>query len=129
MDTAMNTGKLMQMAESCHQSGAVLAARLENEYPSDELKMVACRVARRAGIDYIGSNRLEDVALLQSHSRDRLKVKCALPSLVSVDEAAVLRNFGCSRFQVPDPAPLPAAFQFRQAGSASPESSIPIHSP
>ena len=116
----------MQMPESCHQSGAVLAARLESEYPSDELKMVASGAVGRSGIDYIGSNRREDVALLQSHSRNRLKVECALPCLVSVDQVAVLRNSACLRFQLRDPAPLLAAFQFRQAGSARPASLIPI---
>jgi deoxyribose-phosphate aldolase len=137
IDTVMNTGKLvsrqfqyvemelMQMAESCHQSGAVLGVHLESEYLNEELKIVACRVARRAGADYIGSNRPEDVALLQNHSRDRIKIKCTLASAASLDEVLSLRNSGCSRFQLPDPSGLLAELRTRQAIPASPQSPIP----
>ena len=87
LDTVMNTGKLIsrqfqyletelqQMADSCHQSGATLTVNLESEFLNEELKILACRVARRAGADYIGTNSLTDVPFLLSHSRERLKIK------------------------------------------------------
>jgi deoxyribose-phosphate aldolase len=135
IDTVMNTGKLvarqfqylemelLQMAEACHQSGALLAVNLESEYLNEELKIVACRIARRAAADYLGSNLAADVPLLQSHSRDRIKIKCAVPSSISLDEVHSLHAAGCARFQLPDPAPLLAIFHSRLADPQLPATS------
>lgn len=124
LDTVMNTGKLisrqfqyletemLQMAESCHQSGATLAVNLESEYLNEELKIVACRIARRAEVDYIGTNRLEDVPLLRTHCRERLKIKslAAMPDLAA---ALAFRDAGGSRIQLADPVPILEAWKAR----------------
>jgi deoxyribose-phosphate aldolase len=114
IDTVMNTGKLisrqfqyletelLQMADSCHQSGAVLAVNLETGHLTEELKIVACRVARRAGVDYIGANQLEDIALLQAHSRERLKIKTR-PPIAALETALQLPDAACSRIQLAPP--------------------------
>ena len=55
IDTVMNTGKLvsrqfqyletelLQMADACHQSGALLKVNLESEFLTEELNIIACR--------------------------------------------------------------------------------------
>ena len=60
IDTVMNTGKLvsrqfqyletelLQMADACHQSAALLKVNLESEFLTEELNIIACRIARRA---------------------------------------------------------------------------------
>jgi deoxyribose-phosphate aldolase len=115
--TVMNTGKLIsrqfqylemelqQMAESCHESAAILTVNLESELLNEELKIVACRVARRAGADYIGANNPEDIALLQAHSRERLKIKTSAP-IPDLETALALRDAGCMRMQLPGPGPI-----------------------
>ncbi len=122
IDTVMNTGKLIsrqfqyletelqQMADSCKQSGATLAVNLESEFLNEELKILACRVARRAGADYIGTNNLADVPFLRTHSRERLKIKsyARIPDLVT---ALAFRDAGCSRIQMRDPAPVLEAWK------------------
>jgi deoxyribose-phosphate aldolase len=124
IDTVMNTGKLvsrqfqyletelLQMAESCHQSGALLKVNLECEHLTEELKIVACRIARRAGADYLGTDKLEDVALLLSHSRDRLKIKSSAP-VPDLETALAFRNAGCSRIELAEPAGILEALKTR----------------
>jgi deoxyribose-phosphate aldolase len=124
IDTVMNTGKLksrqfqyletelLQMADACHQSGALLKVNLESEFLTEELNIIACRIARRAGADYIGTNKLEDIALLLSHSRDRLKIKCHA-QIADLGAALTFRESGCARIEIPEPAPVLEAWRAR----------------
>jgi deoxyribose-phosphate aldolase len=117
IDTVLNTGKLVsrqfqyletelvQLADSCRESGALLAIHLESEYLTEELKIVACRIARRAGADYLATDRPEDIAFLKTHSRERLKIK-SLGPVALLEAAWALRGAGCSRLQLTDPIPL-----------------------
>ncbi len=126
IDTVMNTGKLvsrqfqyletelLQMADACHQSGALLKVNLESEFLTEELNIIACRIARRAGADYIGTNKLEDVALLQSHSRDRLKIKCQAP-IADLDKALAFRDTGCARIEIAEPVAILEAWKVKLA--------------
>jgi deoxyribose-phosphate aldolase len=128
LQTVMNTGKLIsrqfqyletelqQMAGSCHESGAILAVNLESELLNEELKILACRVARRAGADYIGTNNLADVAFLRTHSRDRLKIK-SFASIPDFTSALVFRDAGCSRIQLTDPGPMLEAWKVQLAAT------------
>ncbi|HTR36784.1 MAG TPA: hypothetical protein VMH80_12825 [Bryobacteraceae bacterium] len=135
IDTVMNTSKLisrqfqflemelLQMADACHQSGAVLAVNLEGEYLNEELDLLACRIARRAGADYIGASRLEDVPILVGNSRDRLKIKCHSPA-ATLEQVVALRDAGCTRIWVSSPASILSAWKAQQApASQSPAAS------
>lgn len=44
--------ELLQMADACHKEGALLKVIFENAWLSDELKIVACRISVRAGVDF-----------------------------------------------------------------------------
>ncbi len=133
IDTVMNTGKLvsrqfqyletelLQMAEACHQSGALLKVSLESEHLTEELKIVACRIARRAGVDFIGTNKLEDVALLESHSRDRLKIKSSAP-IADLEAALSARAAGCSRIELAAPAAILEAWKAKVASQPAEQS-------
>ncbi len=131
IDTVMNTGKLIsrqflyletelqQMADSCHQSGATLTVNLESEHLNEELKIVACRVARRAGVDTIGTNKLDDVALLIAHSRERLKIK-AYGAIPDLETAEAFRAAGCTRIELADPFPILEAWKAKLAAAQAP---------
>jgi deoxyribose-phosphate aldolase len=131
LHTVMNTGKLIsrqfqyletelqQMADSCHQSGAILAVNLESEFLNEELKILACRVARRAGADYIGTQNLSDVPFLRTHSRDRLKIKSCAP-IADLATAIAFRDAGCSRIQMTHPAPVLEAWKVQLAATQAP---------
>jgi deoxyribose-phosphate aldolase len=130
LDTVMNTGKLIsrqfqyletelqQMADSCHQSGATLTVNLESEFLNEELKILACRIARRAGADYIGTNNLGDVPFLLNHSRERLKIKSYGP-IPDLAAALGFREAGCSRVQMTDPTSVLETWKAQLADSQS----------
>ena len=129
IDTVMNTGKLvsrqfqyletelLQMADACHQSAALLKVNLESEFLTEELNIIACRIARRAGADYIGTNKLEDVPLLLSHARDRLKIKCH-GQIGDLDRVLALREAGCLRIELQEPVAILDAWKARCCGGA-----------
>jgi deoxyribose-phosphate aldolase len=126
IDTVMNTGKLvsrqfqyletelLQMADACHQSGALLKVNLEGEFMTEELNIIACRIARRAGADYIGTTRLNDVGVLKTHSRERLKIKCCAP-IPDLETALAFRDAGCSRIELAEPQSVLEAWKNRLA--------------
>lgn len=129
IDTVMNTGKLvsrqfqyletelLQMADACHQSGALLKVNLESEFLTEELNIIACRVARRAGADYIGTNKLEDIAVLQAHSRDRLKIKCH-GQIADLGSALAAREAGCARIEIAETVAILEAWKAKLAAVA-----------
>jgi deoxyribose-phosphate aldolase len=129
IDTVMNTGKLvsrqfqyletelLQMADACHQSAALLKVNLESEFLTEELNIIACRIARRAGADYIGTSKLEDVPLLLSHSRDRLKIKCHAP-IADLDSALAFQSAGCVRIELTEPVGILEAWRQKLAAGA-----------
>lgn len=131
IDTVMNTGKLLsrqfqyletellQMADSCHASGAILKVVLEDSYLNEELKIVACRIAKRVGADYLGASTLTDIALLQSHSRERLKMKATF-NLDSLEQALAFREAGCERLQSSQTGPILEAWKLRLAELPAP---------
>jgi deoxyribose-phosphate aldolase len=126
IDTIMNTGKLisrqfqyletelLQMADACHAAGATLKVALESEHLNEELNVVACRIARRAGVDFLAAHTIEDIALLKNHSRDRLKLKAAGP-VESLEAALEFRTAGCARVQSLNPKPVLDAWKARLA--------------
>ena len=129
IDTVMNTGKLisrqfqyletelLQMADACHQSGAILKIELESEHLNEELNIVACRIARRAGADYIATRKAEDLAILNAHLRDRLRVKFA-GAVSDLDAVLALKAGGCTRIALTDPKPILEEWKQRLAGDA-----------
>lgn len=122
IDTVMNTGKLisrqfqyvetelMQMAESCHESGAVLRVGLESEFLDDERKILACRICRRAGVDFLATPNAADLPLLKEYAKDRLKLKLTTAP-AAFEEALRLRGAGVARIQSNDPGALLGAWR------------------
>jgi len=126
IDTVMNTGKLasrqfqylemelVQMADACHQAAAVLKVTLQSEFLDRELKILACRIAKRAGIDYLASSPLEDFALLAEYLRGRARFKAAGP-VESLDDALRFRDAGCTRIASEHTAAILDAWKTRLA--------------
>ncbi len=96
--------ELLQMADSCHQKGAILKVIFENAYLTDELKMMACKICRRAGADYIKTSTgfaptgytLEDLRLMRKYAGP-MKIKAA-GGVRTLDKAIEVYEAGCSRF-------------------------------
>ena len=124
IETVMNTGKLLsrqfqylemelsQMAEACQESNASLKIWLESEYLSEELKIVACRIAKRAGAGFLATPVPADIPLLRGHLLDRLKLECSLADS-TIEAALALREAGCARLRTGGAAPLLEAWKTR----------------
>ena len=97
IDAVVNIGKLVsrqfpyletelvQMASVCHGEGAILKVILENAYLTEELKLIACKIAKRAEVDYVKTSTgfapsgctVADVRLMYAKCAPRVKVKAA----------------------------------------------------
>lgn len=125
----MNTGKLLsrqfqylemeflQLTEACHESGAVLVAHVENRYLTDEHKIVACRIAKRAGADFLAASEPSDLALLAQHARDRIQLsyRDERPLDESLDAVFAAWTAGCTRIESVEAAALLQAWKLRIA--------------
>ncbi len=105
----MNTGKLvsrqfqylemelLQIADACHEIHALLTVNLESEYLTDEHKIVACRIAKRAGVDFLATPNLADIAILRNHARDKIQLKYRAAETLEVALEAFAA--GCTRIE------------------------------
>ena len=144
IDMVLNIGKLrsrafqyietelLQMAEACHQSGALLKVIFENAYLTEEHKIVACRICARAGVDFAKTStgfapsgyKLEDVKLMRKHLPETIGIKAA-SGVRSVETALEVYEAGCSRFGATQTAAILDAWKERlkelaPSASASP---------
>ncbi|MCC6857998.1 MAG: deoxyribose-phosphate aldolase [Bryobacterales bacterium] len=117
VDAVINIGKLLsrqfqyiemellQLAQSCHEQGAILKVIFENAYLTDELKIVACRIAKRAGADFVKTSTgfaplgytPEDARLMVRHAGPDMKVKAA-GGVRTLEKALEVYEVGCARF-------------------------------
>lgn len=96
--------ELAQAAEACHEGGALLKVIFENAYLTDELKIIACRIATNAGADFVKTSTgyapsgatIEDLKLMRAHAGANVRIKAAggVRTLEGVLEAY---KVGCSR--------------------------------
>jgi len=117
IDMVINIGKLIsrqfqyvetelaQMAEACHQAGAILKVIFENAYLTDELKIAASKISTRAGVDFVKTSTgfapsgytLEDLRLMRAHAGAQVKIKAA-HGVRTLEKALEVYQAGCSRF-------------------------------
>src|SRR5258708_38872549 len=79
--------ELMQSAEECRKQGALLKVIFENAYLTDELKIVACRIAGRADVDFVKTSTafaatgytIEDLKLMRAHTPAHIGAKAPRP--------------------------------------------------
>ncbi|MBZ5724816.1 MAG: deoxyribose-phosphate aldolase [Acidobacteriia bacterium] len=96
--------ELSQMSELCHKEGAILKVILENAYLTDELKIIACRCAERAEVDFVKTSTgfapsgytLADVKLMRKYLPEEIGIKAA-GGLHTVDQVLEVYQAGCSR--------------------------------
>jgi deoxyribose-phosphate aldolase len=119
--------ELLQMAEACHQEGAILKVILENAYLTDELKIVGCRIAGRAGADFVKTSTgfapsgytLADLKLMRAHAPAEVGIKAAggVRTLEAVKE---VYEAGCTRVGATATAAILDAWKAELAAQAQP---------
>ena len=116
LDMVINIGKMLSgdleyveadirtVADAAHKHGAIVKVILENCYLSDEQKKTACRLAERAGADYVKTSTgygssgatAEDIKLMRAAVSSRVKVKGA-GGLRTLDAVLAAREAGATR--------------------------------
>ncbi len=118
--------ELAQMAEACHESGAILKVIFENAYLTDELKIVACRIATSTRCDFVKTSTgfapsgatIEDLRLMREHAGPEVQVKAA-GGVRTLDKALEVHAAGCTRFGATATAALLEDWKKRLAGAAA----------
>ena len=114
--------ELLQMSELCHKEGALLKVILENAYLTDELKIIACRCAERAEVDFVTTSTgfaptgytLGDIALMRRHLPEEIGVEAA-GGIRTLDQALEVYQAGCTRISTPSTAAILDEWQARLA--------------
>jgi deoxyribose-phosphate aldolase len=132
IDMVLNIGKLrsrafqyietelLQAAEACHQNNAILKVIFENAYLTDELKIVACRICNRAGVDFAKTSTgfapsgytIEDLRLMRKHLPGDIGLKAA-SGVRTLETALEVYAVGCSRFGATQTAAILDAWKAR----------------
>jgi deoxyribose-phosphate aldolase len=97
--------ELVQMAETCHKGGALLKVIFENAYLTDELKIVACRICGRAGVDFAKTSTgfapsgytMDDLRLMRANLPESVGLKAA-GGVRTLQKAKEVHEVGCTRF-------------------------------
>ncbi len=142
IDMVLNIGKLisrqfqyveselLQIANLCHQSGAILKVILENAYLSEDLKIIACKICKRTDVDFAKSSTAfaptgatpEDLRLMVRICGDKVKVKAA-GGVRTLEKALEVREIGCARFGTTATAAILDAWTQKLAAQAAAEAS------
>ena len=116
IDMVINIGKLLsrrfqyvetelrQMADTCHESQALLKVILENAFLADDLKVIACKICTRAQADFVKTSTgfaqagcsLEDLRLMRAHSGPLVRIKAA-GGVRTLDQVLEVCEAGCDR--------------------------------
>jgi deoxyribose-phosphate aldolase len=96
---------LLQAAEACHKEGALLTVVFENAYLTDELKIIACRLAERAEVDILKTSTgfapagysVDDVRLMRKYLPEETGIEAG-PDLQTVEQVLEVHAAGCTRF-------------------------------
>ena len=132
IDMVLNIGKLrsrafqyvetelLQMAEACHQNGAILKVIFENAYLTDEHKIVACRICNRAGVDFAKTSTgfaptgytLADLKLMRKHLPEDIGINAA-SGVRTLETALEVYEAGCTRFGATQTAAILDAWNAR----------------
>lgn len=92
------------VAEVCHEGGALLKVILENAYLTDEEKIEACRIAKKAGADYVKTSTgfapsgatASDVRLMRETVGPDMGVKAA-GGIRTLADAVAMLDAGATR--------------------------------
>lgn len=140
---ALNTGKMIsrqfqyaeseltQMAEACRQEEATLKVLIP-ALLAEDLKVVACRLCKRAGVDYAvafasdpqAGVSADDIRLLAIHCGARVRVSAA-GGLNSLEQVLAAYEAGGERFGAEAPVAILDSWRSELARRAEPAGSRP----
>ncbi len=129
IEVTVNTGKLrsrqfqyvemelQQLADACHERGALLKAVLDTTHLGKDLQIIACKLAKRSRADFVVISGKEEalvrdalrVAAAQCIPRTQLKAA----GIETLEQALAAKAFGCTRIGTAKTAELLDAWRRR----------------
>lgn len=103
--------ELLQIVEACHEVHALLTVNLETQHLNEEHKIVACRISKRVGADFLATTGPSDIPLLRTHARERIEVK--LRDTQTLEFALEAVAAGCTRIESPHAVDILKAWKDR----------------
>ncbi|HNY40323.1 MAG TPA: hypothetical protein PKJ41_08005 [Bryobacteraceae bacterium] len=122
--------ELLQISNSCKEYGAMLKIVLEASRLGEDLKVIACKIAKRVEASMVVSAAYPlpdsgpdaDLLLLKRVSKD----VCAVSGCVDgIDQALSRHGMGCARLRCVTPEETLLAFKQRLDATAAPSGGIP----
>lgn len=116
IETPLNSGRmisrqfrhleteLLQMSQECRRAGAKLTLAIELAPLSADLRVIACRLARRSEVDCVRAidATLEDLQFLSARLGDSVRLEAGA-NLAKWEDVAAIREAGCISFQTVNP--------------------------
>ncbi|HYP04909.1 MAG TPA: hypothetical protein VER03_01635 [Bryobacteraceae bacterium] len=107
--------ELMQIVRSAHESGAPLTAVCNNRIVTNDLKIIATRIAKRVEADSIAIQHSDaDLGIIKPLLKDLLRLKRS-DAVVTLEEALASRDAGYSRMTTPNVVAILDAWKQRLA--------------
>ncbi len=105
--------ELIQMAQECRRAGAELTVAVNLAWLPADLRVIACRLAKRAEVDWLRAGTVfdaappspEDLSFLASRLGDAVKLDAG-PAVTSLEDVQRIRDAGAVAFQITRPEPL-----------------------
>jgi deoxyribose-phosphate aldolase len=124
--------ELAQMAKACHDEGVILKVIIETAYLDYEQKIVACKIAKNTGVDFIKTSTgiapagytPEDMRLLYSKCYPRVKCKAA-HGVRTLETALEAYACGADRIGATATAAILDAWRARLASQKEPQTASP----
>ena len=121
-ETAYVEEEIRQICVLAHQSGALVKVILENHYLNDSQKTAACRLAERAGADFVKTSTgfaasgatIADLKLMRASCSAKVRIKAA-GGVRTLDDALAVRAVGTSRFGATQTVAILAEAKKREA--------------
>jgi deoxyribose-phosphate aldolase len=115
--------ELLQIATSCHESGARLTAVYNNRWFTDDLKIIVTKICRRVEADVISVDHTEgDLKLLTPMLKDVLRMKHAT-RVSTLEEALAARADGYISVATTEPRAVLTAWKEHLSAAAQPSQS------
>ncbi|MBM3738489.1 MAG: deoxyribose-phosphate aldolase [Acidobacteria bacterium] len=113
--------ELVQASKACHEGGAILKVIIETAYLAEDLKLIACKIAKRASADYVSTSTgfapkgytSGDLELIYRKLRGRAKMKAG-HGIQKLDQALDVYQRGADRIGTLHPGELLASWRERR---------------
>ena len=114
--------ELVQAAKACHEEGAILKVVIETAYLAEDLKLIACKLAKRAEADFVSTSSgfapkgytSADLDLIYRKVQGRAKMKAG-HGIQKLDHALDVYQRGADRMGSQHPAEVLDAWRERLA--------------